>query len=160
MLNEIITASIVTPAGTLRISARSGILDGVIFDDSSAERHIPDELSSIAVQLDDYFSGRRQTFDIDIEPDGTAFQLAVWKIVMNIPYGKTLTYKEIAQQMGVKNGARAVGLAVGANPLLVVVPCHRVIGSRGQLSGYAGGIDRKKWLLRHEAANMRFQLKA
>ena len=79
---------------------------------------------------------------------------------MNIPYGKTLTYKEIAQQMGVKNGARAVGLAVGANPLLVVVPCHRVIGSRGQLSGYAGGIDRKKWLLRHEAANMRFQLKA
>jgi methylated-DNA-[protein]-cysteine S-methyltransferase len=144
----------------LRISAQAEVICSVLFDESSAETHLPEEFSSIVKQFEEYFSGKRQTFDFDLIPGGTPFQLAVWEIVMDIPYGKTRSYGEIAQQMGLKNGARAVGLAVGANPLLIVVPCHRVVGSNGQLTGYAGGIDRKKWLLRHEAANLPFQLKA
>lgn len=160
MLEETIIASISTPIGMLRISAQAEVICSVLFDESSAETHLPEEFSSIVKQFEEYFSGKRQTFDFDLIPGGTPFQLAVWKIVMDIPYGKTRSYGEIAQQMGLKNGARAVGLAVGANPLLIVVPCHRVVGSNGQLTGYAGGIDRKKWLLRHEAANLPFQLKA
>ena len=158
MQEETTTALISTPAGMLKVTACAGVLSSVLFDDNSTEANIPEKLSFIATQLEYYFSGKRQSFDFDLAPAGTPFQLAVWKIIQDIPYGKTRSYGDIAHQIGLKNGARAVGLATGANPLLVVVPCHRVVGKNGQLTGYAGGIDRKKWLLRHEAANLPFQL--
>ena len=101
-------------------------------------------------QLDDYFSGRRQDFDLPLKPEGSEFQRSVWTELTRIPFGKTISYGELARRIGKPDAFRAVGLANGKNPIAVVVPCHRVIGASGTLTGYGGGIDRKKWLLEHE----------
>ena len=106
-------------------------------------------------QLNEYFAGARREFDLPLAPKGTPFQKAVWAEMCRIPYGETRTYGQLAQAIGSPKAVRAVGLANGANPVGVVVPCHRVIGSDGSLTGYGGGLERKRWLLTHEGASFR-----
>jgi methylated-DNA-[protein]-cysteine S-methyltransferase len=107
-------------------------------------------LSSAVEQLGEYFDGRRQEFDLPLDPTGTEFQQSAWTALRTIPFGTTVSYGEQAEQMGDKRKARAVGAANGRNPISIIVPCHRVVGSNGSLTGFAGGIDTKDWLLTHE----------
>jgi methylated-DNA-[protein]-cysteine S-methyltransferase len=107
-------------------------------------------LASAVTQLGEYFDGHRQDFDLPLDPTGTEFQQSAWTALRSIPFGTTVSYGEQAEQMGDKRKARAVGAANGRNPISIVVPCHRVVGSNGSLTGFAGGIDTKDWLLTHE----------
>jgi methylated-DNA-[protein]-cysteine S-methyltransferase len=109
-------------------------------------------LRTAATQLEEYFRGLRKTFDLPLDPPGTPFQRAAWEILRTIPFGHTMTYGEQSRRLGSANKARAVGAANGRNPLPIIVPCHRVIGADGSLTGFAAGVERKAWLLRHEAA--------
>lgn len=111
---------------------------------------IPDALTTAVTQLEEYFLGKRTHFDFKLNPSGTEFQKKVWKELLKIPFGTTVSYQEITNQLGDPKAIRAVANANGKNPLWIVVPCHRVIGSDGSLTGYAGGLWRKKWLLDHE----------
>ncbi len=106
---------------------------------------------TIDEQLTAYFAGELRTFDLSLAPYGTDFQRTVWRALLNIEFGTTTTYGEIARRIGSPNAPRAVGLANGHNPIGIIVPCHRVIGANGSLTGYGGGIERKRWLLAHEA---------
>ena len=113
----------------------------------------PGGFGAVAAQLGEYFAGERTVFDLPLAPRGTPFQLAVWAELARIPYGKTVSYGEVAAALGKSPVAsRAVGLANGRNPISIIVPCHRVIGADGSLTGYGWGLDRKEWLLRHEGA--------
>lgn len=103
-----------------------------------------------ARQLEDYFSGKLQSFDLELAPEGTGFQMSVWKALCEIPYGETRTYKDIAISIGKPRAYRAVGLANNRNPIAIIIPCHRVIGSDGKFTGYASGLDIKEFLLRLE----------
>lgn len=114
---------------------------------------IPDCLQDCAYQLQEYFEGKRQHFDLKLNPEGTNFQKQVWNELLNIPYGKTNSYLELSKRLGDVKAIRAVANANGKNPLWIIVPCHRVIGSDGSLTGYAGGLHRKQWLLEHESPN-------
>ncbi|HEX4152678.1 MAG TPA: methylated-DNA--[protein]-cysteine S-methyltransferase [Steroidobacteraceae bacterium] len=107
-------------------------------------------LPKAARQLEEYFAGKRREFDLPTRPSGTTFQRLVWRQLMDIGYGETWSYGKLAQRIGNPNASRAVGLANGRNPLPVLVPCHRVIGADGSLTGYGGGLERKRWLLAHE----------
>ncbi len=107
--------------------------------------------SSVAEQLAEYFAGDRQRFDLELAPAGTVFQQRVWQALQRIPYAEQRTYGALALALGNPNASRAVGLANGRNPISIIVPCHRVIGSTGALTGYAGGLATKRWLLDHEA---------
>jgi methylated-DNA-[protein]-cysteine S-methyltransferase len=112
-----------------------------------------DAFGDVAGQLAEYFAGARQAFDLPLAPHGSAFQQRVWAALRDIPYGETTSYGAIAARLGIPEGARAVGLANGQNPISIVVPCHRVIGADGSLTGYGGGLPAKQWLLSHEAAH-------
>jgi methylated-DNA-[protein]-cysteine S-methyltransferase len=140
------------PLGTARISGnKEGITEIQILDEEiPTSKEIPDFLQSAAQQLDDYFKGNRQEFDLTLNPKGTSFQQKVWKALSEIPFGKTCSYLELSRKLGDAKAIRAVASANGKNPLWVVIPCHRVIGSDGSLTGYAGGLHRKQWLLNHE----------
>lgn len=107
-------------------------------------------LTQVQAQLTEYFTHKREAFDIPLAPQGTPFQKEVWQSLHQIPFGETSSYGALAQQLGKPGAARAVGAANGRNPISIIVPCHRVIASNGKMTGYAGGIDRKQWLLRHE----------
>jgi len=107
----------------------------------------PESFDGVRGQLDDYFAARRTTFDVPLTMEGTPFQLRVWSALQEIPYGETTSYGEIARRVGEPSAARAVGLANGSNPIAVIVPCHRVIGASGKLTGYGGGLERKRTLL-------------
>jgi methylated-DNA-[protein]-cysteine S-methyltransferase len=109
-------------------------------------------LQAALTQLREYFAGRRRRFDVPVDPAGTSFQQRVWSAIAAIPFGETTSYGAIAAALGGADKARAVGAAVGANPIPIIIPCHRVIGSDGSLTGYAGGLRMKIWLLRHEGA--------
>ena len=122
----------------------------VLNEDFEISTKIPKELKEAVVQLDDYFKGKRTDFSFKINPSGTDFQQKVWQELLNIPYGKTCSYLDLSKKLGDVKAIRAVASANGKNPLWIVVPCHRVIGSDGSLTGYAGGLWRKKWLLEHE----------
>ncbi|MCC9072317.1 methylated-DNA--[protein]-cysteine S-methyltransferase [Flavobacterium sp. F-65] len=111
---------------------------------------IATELQEAVSQLNDYFLGKRTDFDFKLNPKGTDFQQRVWKGLLEIPYGKTMSYLQLSKKLGDVKAIRAVASANGKNPLWIVVPCHRVIGTDGSLTGYAGGLWRKKWLLDHE----------
>lgn len=111
---------------------------------------VPEPLQQAKVQLKEYFFGKRETFDLKINPEGTDFQKKIWELLMKIPFGKTSSYLELSKEFGNTKAIRAVAAANGKNPLWIIVPCHRVIGSDGSLTGYAGGLWRKKWLLEHE----------
>jgi methylated-DNA-[protein]-cysteine S-methyltransferase len=108
----------------------------------------------VLLELREYFAGRRKTFEVELAPKGTPFQLAVWDALTKIGYGETITYAELARRIGKPSAVRAVGAANGANPIPVIVPCHRVIGSNGTLTGYGGGIERKQFLLALEGARL------
>lgn len=112
---------------------------------------IPDVLQEAVSQLNEYFEGKRTDFDLKLNPKGTEFQQKVWKALLEIPYGKTFSYMDQTKKLGDVKAIRAVASANGKNPLWIVVPCHRVIGTNGSLTGYAGEIWRKKWLLEHES---------
>ena len=109
-----------------------------------------DVLAPVVTQLRDYFAGDRLEFDLPLCPAGSPFQQKVWMALRDIPYGRTTSYGEIAAELGQPTASRAVGLANGRNPLAVIVPCHRVIGANGSLTGFGGGLERKRWLLDHE----------
>ena len=115
-----------------------------------------DAFADVAAQLGEYFAGERTSFDLALSPSGTDFQLRVWQQLRTIPYGVTCSYADIARGIGATNGFRAVGLANGRNPISIVVPCHRVIGADGSLTGYGGGIERKRFLLDLEAGSLPF----
>ena len=112
---------------------------------------IPEELQDCVVQLNDYFEGKRTSFNLNLNPSGTFFQKQVWDELQNIPFGKTISYLDLSKKLGDVKAIRAVANANGKNPLWIVVPCHRVIGTDGSLTGYAGGLHRKQWLLQHES---------
>jgi methylated-DNA-[protein]-cysteine S-methyltransferase len=115
--------------------------------------HTKDGFEEAISQLEGYFSGTLQKFDLPLSLEGTGFQKQVWAGLLKIPYGETISYGELARSVGRPSASRAVGLANGRNPLAIIVPCHRVIGANGSLVGYGGGLDRKVWLLQHEASH-------
>lgn len=109
---------------------------------------------AVVDQLSQYFAGERTSFDLQLAAEGTAFQHRVWQALWEIPYGELATYSQIAAAFGQPTASRAAGSAIGKNPISIIVPCHRVVGAQGALTGYAGGLARKKWLLQHEGAMM------
>ena len=146
------TAIIKTPLGYIEIS---GAINGIskiqiLTDPAEITTVLPDELKSAVAHLQDYFNGKRTNFSFKMNPVGTEFQQRVWQELLNIPFGKTCSYLELSKKLGDVKAIRAVASANGKNPLWIVIPCHRVIGSDGSLTGYAGGLWRKKWLLDHE----------
>lgn len=112
---------------------------------------VPEVLEDAVYQLKEYFEGHRKEFDLKLNPTGTDFQMKVWNALLEIPFGKTLSYLELSKRLGDVKAIRAVASANGKNPIWLVIPCHRVIGSNGDLIGYSAGLDRKKWLLEHES---------
>ena len=142
-----------TPVGIARITETDGFISGInILDEPpEMEQQTSPLLQLAAQQFDEYFAGKRRIFDFAIKQTGTPFQQQVWNELMNIPYAKTITYTQQSERMKSPLAIRAIAAANGKNNLWVVVPCHRVIGSNGDLVGYAGGLWRKKWLLEHEA---------
>jgi methylated-DNA-[protein]-cysteine S-methyltransferase len=115
----------------------------------------PDVVADAASQLEDYFAGRRRAFDLPLDLNGTPFQVQAWRALAEIPYGKTVSYGDQARRLGRPHASRAVGAANGRNPLSIVLPCHRVVGTDGSLTGYGGGLETKRWLLEHERAVIR-----
>lgn len=148
-----------TPLGTVLLTGDGGALTGVYFTDhlhspqpGISWKHDDDALIEARDQLDEYFDGRRTRFDLAVAVEGSPFERTVWTALSEIPYGETVSYGQLAQSIGRPGAARAVGAANGRNPVCIVVPCHRVIGADGSLSGFAWGVDRKSWLLDHEVA--------
>lgn len=141
-----------TPLGLMEVCATNSGLTSILFCEYAQSSNKNALTERARVQLDAYFAGSRQHFDLPLSANGTAFQARVWQALQDIPFGETRSYGEIAAQVGNPKGSRAVGLANGKNPLTIVVPCHRVIGASGALTGYASGVDRKAWLLHHEGA--------
>jgi methylated-DNA-[protein]-cysteine S-methyltransferase len=141
-----------TPIGTAKIVGDfNGIQSvSVLDDDIETSKEIPICLQDCVLQLEEYFKGKRDSFNLTVNPKGTKFQIKVWKELLNIPFSKTKSYLEQSKALGDVKAIRAVASANGKNPIWIIIPCHRVIGSDGSLTGYAGGIWRKKWLLAHE----------
>jgi len=150
--------------GTLTLVAEEGVIVGLYMD---LQRHRPDDdalgepdprgrevepFKAAADQLDAYFAGELTRFDLPLAPRGSEFQQRVWAALQEIPYGRTESYGELAERIGSPGGARAVGLANGKNPIGIIIPCHRVVGADGSLTGYGGGLERKKQLLDLELA--------
>lgn len=147
-----VTGTFATPLGTLSATLdEHGRLWELLFVEQRASA-TPKELDPVRKQLESYFAGRRVGFDLDLAERGTPFQCDVWRALVAIPYGETTTYAELARRIGRPKAVRAVGAANGANPWAIVVPCHRVIGADGTLTGYAGGLERKRELLALERA--------
>ena len=148
-----------SPIGTIGVTVNDGgAVVSVSFKDEPVSEavEIDGSCSRALRQLDEYFRGERRRFELPLEPDGTEFEHKVWNQVRRIPFGSTDTYGEIARRLGADaSSARAVGVANARNPIALIIPCHRVIGSDGDLTGYAGGLDRKKWLLSHESGQQR-----
>ena len=144
--------TIKSPIGFIELTSNWQCLLSVSFieEHNASSEHQPQILIDAAAQLKEYFAGKRKVFNLKLDPLGTEFQKNVWNKVMKIPFGETKTYLDIAIQTGSNKNTRAVGLANGKNPIPIIIPCHRVIGSNGKLTGYAGGIDKKKWLLQNE----------
>ncbi|WP_330442450.1 methylated-DNA--[protein]-cysteine S-methyltransferase [Flavobacterium sp. C4GT6] len=146
-------AYIQSPLGiTLIEGDGEGVSKISVLDDKDIKQSetIPQELQEAAQQLQEYFNGKRTDFSFKLNPQGTDFQKKVWNALLEIPFGKTTSYQDLSIKLGDVKAIRAVASANGKNPLWIVVPCHRVIGSDGSLTGYAGGLWRKKWLLEHE----------
>lgn len=146
-----------SPIGSLTIAADEEGLRHIIFPQGSRSfatpeswQNAPAAFDAVRRQLDEYFNGKRQGFSLKLAPQGTAFQISVWKALEKIPYNNTRSYGEIAKLIGKPKASRAVGAANGANPLPIIVPCHRVVGATGKLTGFGGGIPTKQWLLDHE----------
>ncbi|MDZ4289844.1 MAG: methylated-DNA--[protein]-cysteine S-methyltransferase [Prosthecobacter sp.] len=165
MKKRIYTTEMESPLGAVLLAATEGGLCGVYFHD---QRYLPEtratwqrddsKFARIREQLKAYFAGTSTTLDVALDVVvGTPFQREVWRALRQIQPGQTWTYAQVAAHVGRPQAVRAVGAAVGRNPLSVIVPCHRVIGSGGALTGYAGGLERKRWLLAHEAGMVNFK---
>lgn len=142
-----------SPLGFTKIVGdKKGISSITVLNSEEKETDIiPEELQDCALQIHEYFEGTRAFFSLKLNPDGTTFQKQVWNELLNIPYGKTISYLEFSKRLGDVKAIRAVASANGKNPIWIIIPCHRVIGSDGRLIGYAGGLHRKQWLLEHES---------
>jgi methylated-DNA-[protein]-cysteine S-methyltransferase len=159
MTDDTVYETTPSPVGELLLTAEGEGLTGVYFE---IHRHGPGDragwrrgdvggtLAAARAQLAAYFAGELTAFDLPLAPRGSAFQQQVWRLLRDIPYGATTTYGELARRLGDPRATRAVGAANGRNPLSVVVPCHRVVGADGSLTGFGGGVERKRWLLAHE----------
>lgn len=150
-----------SPIGTLLITGNGAAITGLHMEQQATRPAIGDNwhrddqcFRDAREQLTAYFDGSLQQFDLPLAGVGTGFQQTVWAALREIPYGETQTYGQLARRIGNQKASRAVGLANGRNPIGIIVPCHRVIGANGSLTGYAGGIERKQWLLAHEQAHM------
>ena len=150
-----------SPIGLLEVRGGERGVSAVTFVDARATRGarggkgpLPAALADCLTQLDQYFRGRRRTFSVKLDLGGTAFQNKVWRALRAVRFGKTASYKDIARNVGNPAGTRAVGGANHRNPVSIIVPCHRVVGSDGRLTGYGGGLWRKDWLLRHEGNDL------
>ena len=142
-----------TYAGRIGIAEEDGAITHLIFSERDWTVEETDLIKETKRQLDEYFAGKRKEFDIPTRLEGTEFQKRVWEELRKIPYGKTVTYKDIAEAVGCPKGFRPVGLANNRNPISIIYPCHRVIGSNGSLTGYGGGLDVKEKLLELERGN-------
>lgn len=141
-----------TPIGLAEFQGdENGLSSITVLDENKPNGIVPEVLEDAVYQLKEYFEGSRQQFDLKLNPSGTDFQKKVWDALLEIPFGKTISYLELSKKLGDVKAIRAVASANGKNPLWIVVPCHRVIGTNGDLTGYAGGLHRKKWLLEHES---------
>lgn len=147
------TRAIETPIGPLTLEADENAVTAIRFSAGGAQDASP-LLDAAEAQLREYFAGARRTFDLPLAPHGTAFQRRVWAALRTIPYGETRTYGELAAAIDSPNASRAVGMANHRNPLPIVIPCHRVIGANGTLTGYAGGLEVKRRLLALEGINI------
>ncbi|HET8674090.1 MAG TPA: methylated-DNA--[protein]-cysteine S-methyltransferase [Thermoleophilaceae bacterium] len=153
-MNEItLYTQIESPIGELLLFGGEHSLQGLYMDRRPLDswKRADEPFADARAQLGEYFAGQRSEFDIELDLRGSTFQRAVWDALLEIPYGETRSYGEIAKRIGRPDRARAVGSANGSNPVSIVVPCHRVIGADGSLTGYGGGLERKRWLLEHEA---------
>lgn len=159
MNNPLFSTVIDSPVGALTIVASDGGVRAILWpDDDPARVRLDDTtddsahpvIAATVRQLSEYFAGRRTEFDVALDAVGTEFQRSAWASLRTIPYGTTVSYGEQAEQMGDRRKARAVGAANGRNPISIIVPCHRVVGANGALTGFAGGVDTKAWLLAHE----------
>jgi methylated-DNA-[protein]-cysteine S-methyltransferase len=150
---NIYTTYYASPLGFLEIVGTADSIKAVSFVDQEGQvdqAGLSPAIQACMSQLDEYFRGERQVFDLNLEPEGTAFQRQVWRQLLTIPYGQTVSYLDIARLMGDEKTIRAVGAANGQNKIVIIIPCHRVVGSNGKLVGYGGGLWRKEWLLNHE----------
>ena len=147
------TAYIQTPLGIAKLQGDEKGLAAIsiLNNENDPTRIVSEVLEDAAYQLQEYFEGKREVFSLTLNPEGTDFQKKVWTALQKIPFGKTTSYLELSKTLGNAKAIRAVAAANGKNPLWIVIPCHRVIGSDGSLTGYAGGLPRKKWLLEHES---------
>lgn len=152
-----------SPLGTLTIVASNAGLRAVLWPIEKDGRVTFDEVvepgehpvvAATRQQLLEYIDGERTDFDLPLDPVGTDFQYAVWKALLEIPFGETRSYGDLAAQLGKPSASRAVGAATGRNPISIVVPCHRLVATSGKLTGFAGGLDAKRWLLEHEAPTL------
>jgi methylated-DNA-[protein]-cysteine S-methyltransferase len=151
MITELSTISISTSLGSLSIRGTSRGILSVTFDEIAEESTEPSPfLKQCLQEMEEYFSGNRRTFSVPLVMRGTDFQQRVWAALLDIPFGQTVTYGQLAKEIGHPGAARAVGTAVGDNPLAIIVPCHRVLPASGGIGEYASGSDRKEWLLKHE----------
>ncbi|HEY9488511.1 MAG TPA: methylated-DNA--[protein]-cysteine S-methyltransferase [Chryseosolibacter sp.] len=142
-----------SPVGDLLITSQQNKITGVLFHSGQrSDSIVTPVIEQCIAELEEYFFRGRKFFDVELEIAGSDFQNKVWNELLAIPYGKTISYLELAMRIGDVNSVRAVGLANGQNPIAIIVPCHRVIGKNGDLIGYGGGVDKKLWLLRHEGA--------
>jgi methylated-DNA-[protein]-cysteine S-methyltransferase len=149
-----------TPIGRVLLQGNGGALTGLHLADhrrapqpAAGALRDDDALATAARQVCEYFDGARRDFDLELAPSGTPFQVEVWLALADIPYGETISYAELARRVNRPGAARAVGAANGANPISIILPCHRVIGADGSLTGYGWGLDTKSWLLAHERAD-------
>ena len=145
-------AVISTPMGPLTLFAEENCLAALVFGDYGGYDHLP-LFEETRRQLEEYFAGTRQNFDLPLNPSGTAFQRRVWRALLDIPYGTAISYRELARRADCPKGYRAVGQANGRNPIPILIPCHRVIGADGTLGGYSAGLDRKRFLLELEGVS-------
>ena len=147
-----------SPLGLLHLKATEDALVEIYFSEEEEEKNQESLSPSSAIivraieQLNEYFEGKRTTFDLPLAPEGTKFQRQVWSALRSIPFGSTISYSRLSEKLGNPKAIRAVGRANGQNPIPIIIPCHRVVGSNNELVGYAGGIERKRRLLQHEGA--------
>lgn len=142
-----------TKIGKLYITADSDAITAISTQKPSGDEKETTLTKKAFLQLEEYFAGKRKTFDLPLKLDGTEFQKRVWQELIKIPYGKTISYKELAKAVGNEKACRAVGMANNKNKIMIIIPCHRVVGSNGDLTGYAGGLDIKKQLIDLEKCN-------
>jgi methylated-DNA-[protein]-cysteine S-methyltransferase len=153
-MDQLFNAYYQSPIGVIHLQADENYLLITSFMDGERPQNKTINspvLQNTIQQLDDYFKGTLKAFDLPLKPQGTSFQQTVWKELLNIPYGQPITYLQLAKRLGNVKVIRAAASANGKNPMGIIIPCHRVIGADGKLTGYAGGLHRKQWLLEHEA---------